>query len=196
MPEKHEPTDDARRLYERTKDELVAKQIENAKAYDQAVLSLSSAFLAFSVAFLSRVAAEQPPVAPCLLYLSWVAFGCAVVSTIVSFLYGQQAIKQLLAGAEAFYLRGDQRAREASATVSTRIDALNLTSGVIFILGVLFTILFAVANTEALMGGKEIRKDGQATNVFETPAAEPAADQGQSEQDAPAQSPAQQEDDG
>ena len=45
------------RLYEQTKAEVISKQLANSTTYDTSILTLSSALLALSVAFIKDVVA-------------------------------------------------------------------------------------------------------------------------------------------
>lgn len=59
------------KLYNKTRDELLAKQMSNSETYDRSMLSLSSAFLALSVTFIKDIVPVKESLCTWLLYLSW-----------------------------------------------------------------------------------------------------------------------------
>ncbi|MDI6807798.1 MAG: hypothetical protein QME66_02300 [Candidatus Eisenbacteria bacterium] len=135
------------KLYEQTLDELISKQISNSETHDHSILSLSSAFLGLSVAFISDVVPIDVACHKYLLFLSWLAFSLAIIVTIASFIYGQRAIKKLIDAARRFYIEENEDSYRVSMILSTRMDRLNLSSGGAFVLGILLTIAFVSANT-------------------------------------------------
>lgn len=90
------------KLYNKARDELLAKQMSNSETYDRSMLSLSSAFLALSVTFIKDIVPVKELLCTWLLYLSWGGglFALTIIVIFLSFIYGQKGIKQLLAGAE------------------------------------------------------------------------------------------------
>jgi hypothetical protein len=163
------------RLYEQTKAELTSQQLANSTTYDTSILTLSSAFLGLSIAFIKDVIA---PISNAtwlpLLYLSWICFCLAIVSAIFSFMIGQLSYKALRTGAERYYIQGDQRAIDMSAAIARRIDIANIVPGALFMLGTILTLIFVIDNflriaampaPPAVPSPTEQR--GQPTNTFE-----------------------------
>ena len=93
------------KLYNKTRDELLAKQMSNSETYDRSMLSLSSAFLALSITFIKDIVPVKESLCTWLLYLSWGLFALTIIVVFLSFIYGQKGIKRLLAGAEEYYLK-------------------------------------------------------------------------------------------
>src|SRR5215211_1686322 len=58
-------------LTERTR--LIESKTDQAKSYDQAILTFSAGAIALSLTFVEKIA--PTPVTPSLLYISWMAFG-------------------------------------------------------------------------------------------------------------------------
>jgi hypothetical protein len=56
--DKHDLATEKRRLLAETRADLLKRQLSNAENYDKAVLSLSTAFLGFSLAFLKDLAPD------------------------------------------------------------------------------------------------------------------------------------------
>lgn len=135
------------RLFEQTKAELIAKQVANSTSYDTAVLTLSSAFLALSVAFIKDVVAPLSTASLLsFLYLSWSSYSLAIISTIASFLVGQAGYRNLIAAAERYYIKGDREAHNVSVQVANRIEKLNILNGAFFTLGTVLLLVFVISN--------------------------------------------------
>ena len=81
--DKHDLATEKRRLLAETRADLLKRQLSNAENYDKAVLSLSTAFLGFSLAFLKDLAPIHLAEWRCFLYGSWMALGGSVLCTIV-----------------------------------------------------------------------------------------------------------------
>jgi hypothetical protein len=76
-------------LSERTR--LSGGKQEQSKAYDHTILTFSAGAIALSFTFLEKVV--KNPNAKGLLYISWILFGAAIVSTIYSHLTSQKAFE-------------------------------------------------------------------------------------------------------
>ena len=132
------------RLLAETRADLLKRQLSNSENFDKAILSLSSAFLGFSLVFIK----DMLPLRVAwlgLLYGSWVALGAAVLSTIFSFYFSQHAIDAQLRKAENYYLRDDQSAF-AKGWTAKATDFANYVSGAFFVFGISLTIAFVMAN--------------------------------------------------
>jgi hypothetical protein len=143
----HDLTTEKRRLLAETRADLLKRQLSNAENYDKAVLSLSTAFLGFSLAFLKDLVPIHLAEWRCFLYGSWMALGGSVLCTIVSFWVSQRAIDVQLRKAEDYYLRDDQSALRKSP-MAKATDWVNAASGVLFVLGLLLTTTFVGLNFE------------------------------------------------
>ena len=162
------------RLYEQTKAELVSKQLANSTTYDTSILTLSSALLALSVAFIKDVVApiSSATLLPTL-FLSWISFGIAIISTVCSFMVGQWGYKALLEGAERYYIKGELDAHNVSVIVSRRIEIANYIHGTMFVLGTTLMLVFVIANFSRLASMPEptapkqpLVERGHPTNAF------------------------------
>ena len=134
------------RLLADTRADLLKRQLSNSENYDKAILSLSTAFLGFSLAFLKDMLPLRTEWIG-LLYGSWVAFGVAVLSTIISFYMSQRGIDAQLRKAEDYYLRDDQVALAKHWTAKAT-DCVNSASGAFFIIGISLTIAFVIVNLD------------------------------------------------
>jgi hypothetical protein len=176
-------TSTRQRLYEHTKNELISKQIANSTTYDNSILTLSSAFLGLSIAFIKDVVA---PISNAILlyalYSAWICFCLAIIFTIISFMIGQASLKSLLESAELYYIKGDPKAIENSSKVSRRIDIANYINGVMFVLGTTLIVFFVIANFSRVANMQNpnaakpsINQRTQPTNTFQKIPTSPAS---------------------
>jgi hypothetical protein len=164
------------KLYEKTKDELLSKQLSNSETYDNSLLSLSSAFLGLSIAFIKDIAPLNEAKCTLILYSSWILFSLTIIIVISSFLYGQKGIKELIEAARMYYLENDESAYKVSEKVSKNIDLFNTLSGVTFIFAILLTVAFVLTNstrienmtTEKKIVTEKVEKS-QPANTFQKP---------------------------
>lgn len=160
-------------IYEQRRAELLQRLFSNSEAYDQAVLTLSSALLGLSLAFVSDVVPFKQAVWLSCLYMSWAALALAVITTVVSFRISDSAIKHELELAHRYYLERDEEAfvRSTRAALTEWINAL---AGGFFILGVVLTIVFVVLNArgqamsdEGKPGSNSLAYDGQTITTMQ-----------------------------
>ena len=144
---KSDKTTEGKRLYERARDELIALRRSNSEIYDRALMTLSSALLVASLSFIGKLVPLKTANYLIVLHFSWICFGLTIISTITSFIYGQLAIKTLLNAAERYYLYDEQGSYDVSLVVEKRLMCINSLSGIVFILGIIFSILFVIINT-------------------------------------------------
>lgn len=148
------------RLYEKTRDGLMANQLSNAEAYDKSLLTLSSAFLGISFVFLKDIVPLTLAHHVWLLIASWIGFALTIVATIFSFIYGQRVIKRLLDGARRYYIDQEEDAYDEGNKLSRRIDLINELCGISFIAAVILSVAFVVVNLprELTMSTETIRQ--------------------------------------
>lgn len=191
--------EEARRLalYDKTRGELLKQQISNSETYDKSLLTLSSAFLGLSLAFVKDIVPLAEVRYLWILFLSWAGLTLAIVGTIWSFIYGQRVIKRLLDGARQYYIEKDQTAFEKSRMYSEQLDHVNEFSGFVFIAAVLLSVAFVFINIqpEASMS-KETKTQGEAfkksrpVNQFQEVKPTPTPQQGNQQQSSGQQSTA------
>ena len=138
---------DARRLYERSRDELLALKRANAEVYDRSIMTLSSFLLAASLSFIREIVPLQNAKFIFIIQGSWICFGLSIISTIISFMYGQAAISLLLKTAENYYLNHDHEAYIISQKTEKKLVLVSLMSGTFFVMGAAMSIIFVIVNT-------------------------------------------------
>jgi hypothetical protein len=133
------------RLHTGARSELLDRQFSNSEAYDKAILTLSSGFLALSLSFIKEILPAGSIAWTGLLYASWVLLASAIVSTVTSFRVSNAAIERQLEQAHRYYKEKDESAFTKSK-LSRSVDWLNNISGGLFIFGVVLTVIFVILN--------------------------------------------------
>jgi len=133
-------------LYAEYRKELLAAQRSNSESLDKAVLSLSTAFLGFSLAFIRYIIPVEASTCLFLLKFSWALFCVAITSTLVSFLTSQIGIIKQLKYAEKSYLENNKAFNNKTTRLAGITIFINVFSSIIFILAVLFTIIYVWIN--------------------------------------------------
>lgn len=137
---------DPQRLYERTRDELAASTRSASESYDRALLTLSSAFLGGSLAFIKGLIPLEKAVVKWTLYAAWLCFALTIVLTLWSFVYGLFGYKKLRDAADRYYLRGEQDAWKVSETIEREVHHYVVACGVSFIAGIVLLVAFVLVN--------------------------------------------------
>lgn len=144
--------------YETYKDErqfLSELENSNYENYEKTILTLSSAFLAFSVSFLgilptysetssSLITVKKEVVAHSLLIYSWVSFSISVIAILLCFLVSALAIRKEVEKLELGL--ADATALTKKNRWSSLTYILYFISGVSFLLGLVWLVMFSGRN--------------------------------------------------
>lgn len=141
-----ERKDEWKRLYAETRKDLLTRQLSNSEKFDGAVLTLSTGALGISLVFIKDVVPLEKAQCAELLIVSWCFFGLAIISVVISFLVSQEGIKKQLNHAEEYYLNGKEEYLTKANIPAKVTDFLNYASGVLFVLGIILTIIFVSIN--------------------------------------------------
>lgn len=141
-----DPTENNQRIYERMRDELIISQRSNSDNFDKAILSLSSAGLGITIAFISNLIDLSKANLIIVLYLAWILFILAIISTVISFLVSQRGIDQQLVMAEQLYIYNKQVDQDRVTRISGWVNKLNILSAIAFIRALLLIIVFSITN--------------------------------------------------
>jgi hypothetical protein len=139
-------TPERQKMYDEFRDELDKRELSNSEGFDKAILSLSSAGLAISLTFIKTIVPINEAIYVGWLYLSWIFFGVAIISTLLSFMFSNQGLKKQLELAEQYYLENQEDAFNKPHWFSKATDISNLLSGVVFIFAFSSVIIFSIAN--------------------------------------------------
>jgi hypothetical protein len=139
-------SEDSRKLLEKYREDNGKRSLSNTENYDRSILTLSSAMLGFSLAFIRDLASVDSVECRFLLPLSWVTFLLTIVTVLISFRVSESALEEALKNAEKYYRDGDHNALSASNIYVSINQKLNFLSGVLFTLASLLTIIFVSLN--------------------------------------------------
>lgn len=142
-----------RDAYEKARQDLLKRSLSNSESYDKAILSLSSALLGVSLAFIKDVVPLHEARHPWLLIFSWYAFGFAIISTLISFRVSQLAINREFAIIAALYLNDDVDSCKRGNKYAGATVFVNILSGIFFVLGIACSIAFVSINTLGVCSG-------------------------------------------
>ena len=131
--------EEGKRLYDRTREELDKRQIINSQIYDTSILAFSMGTLAVLANLLQGLHLDCCSFI--IMSFATICFFLAVSSTLVSFMISNKALKKQLEKAERYYLRGDEKALKETDLYHFWLIGLNYFSGVMFILGLLSTLI-------------------------------------------------------
>jgi hypothetical protein len=115
-------------------------------SYDQSLLTLSSGGLGLSIGFIKDIVPLQHATWLILLYVSWVAFGLCILTTVVSFQVAIATQREHLASCWKFYVERDDSFRDRQGTYSKLLKWCTIIAGGLFVLALACTIVFAVEN--------------------------------------------------
>ena len=144
--EERQRDEERRKLYNQSRNELLRRQLSNSQILDKSILSLSSAGLGFSVAFIKNVVSLTPATSLWLLHLSWLMFILAIICTLISFLTSQESIKKELKRIYEYYLRKKEKAINQRNLPAQITSWLSLASVIFYIAAISLTARFIALN--------------------------------------------------
>lgn len=134
------------KLYAETRSDLLKRQLSNSENADRAILSVSTAALGFSLAFLKDIVSLQDAIFPSLPYVSWALFVLSIVVTLCSFFSSQKAIEEQLDLANRYYIDCDEAAVTMRPKYAGVTDILNKSGAIFLVVGLLATCTFVGMN--------------------------------------------------
>jgi hypothetical protein len=140
------PDEDSMRIYSETRRDLLTRELSNSEAYDKAIISLSSALLGISLAFIKDIIRSGAACNKEFLYYSWYLFASAIVLTIISFIMSNLGIKRQLKYAQRYYLEGKAEYLKKSNIFAKLTDLTNILAGISFVLAIVLTVMFVTLN--------------------------------------------------
>jgi hypothetical protein len=134
------------RVYEKTRDELATNSRLVAQAYDKALLTLSSAFLGGSLAFIGQVVNLSSIANKVPLYWAWVLLVVTILLTLASFLFSLFTHEPLAQAAYRYYRDSDENALKFSGTIHKVVLGFSVVYGLTFFIAVSLLVGFVIAN--------------------------------------------------
>jgi hypothetical protein len=127
---------------------FIDAKADQSKTYDQTILTFSAGAIGLSLTFLEKLAPH--PAHTWLLYASWILFGTAILSVIVSFALSQAAIDYEIAWIDATWAAVESKQTQPPPRLANSrqvwTKAVNIASGGFFVLGIATLVAFAAAN--------------------------------------------------
>lgn len=114
--------------------------------YDKGILTMSSAMLALSLAFMKDIVPRTQVVHRFSLYLSWGCFALSVLTVICSFRLSIPAHYAHLRSINDYYLGRDDKALSRKNRWGFWVEISNWISGFTFLAGILSSVYFVTAN--------------------------------------------------
>lgn len=133
-------------MHDSFREELLKRQLSNSENYDKAILTLSSSGLAISISFINFIKDISRADFIFLMSLSWAFFTLAIILSLIAYYVGNKAIDKQLDIAEDYYLNGNNEAITQKNRFTTYNEWLNVSCGVLFILGIFCVAIFVVIN--------------------------------------------------
>ena len=142
------PGPENRRIFESARDHLNEASIKNSESFDKAILSLSSAGLALSLTFTKFVVPIGEATNLILLHISWLCFGCSIISTVSAFLTSFSAIAVEREHIHKYYMMCDDDYANKTNVWDRITYFINRVSAVFFIVGVFSAVSYVWLNTQ------------------------------------------------
>jgi hypothetical protein len=124
------------------RDHLVMARQKAQEDYDKTVLSLSSAALGISFAFLDNIVKDTALVHAVLLFIAWGAWVISASSVLLSFGISSSALGKAIEQIDQGTIYSDKVGGKRSHLIAV----LNFLSGVLFIVGLIFMAAFVFYN--------------------------------------------------
>jgi hypothetical protein len=139
-------------LFAEYQKEIFAREQSNSQSLDRAILTLSTAILGLSLAFIRDKGSAVDLSSSQLLIWSWVLFCAAIASTLISFSVSKRALKRQRGYAYNYYIKDEREFIDKPNPLAKLVDLLNIFSSAAFIIGMILTIIFV--STHLNTGGK------------------------------------------
>jgi len=121
---------------------LEERHYQDSANFDKLLTTLASGGLGLTLAFFEAVVPEPDPNSYRLLFGSWGAFGLALVTILISYLFSMRAREKILAQIDDAFTTSNRDRWYRSKT----IDYLNISSVFFLIGGIILFFLFVEAN--------------------------------------------------
>ena len=128
--------------------ELYSREMSNSKDYDKAILTLSTAALGLSLAFIKDVVPLADASAKLLLYISWGLFAFAIVLVITSYFTSQKGIHEQVGLVNQYIANGNEDIFSYDNLFGRFTVYLNFASGAVFVVAIGLTVAFVFINIQ------------------------------------------------
>ena len=132
--------------YRRRRNFLIDVGREASRSYDKYILTLAAGTFGLSLLFVERIATNPKEQTEWFLIAAWIAFGASILSTLLSFLFGQESCSKEIEILDAEYRGAIKDVIKTKNNFITWTKWLNIISMFLFIVGVVFLITFSSLN--------------------------------------------------
>lgn len=133
-------------IYRRRRNFLIDVGREASRSYDKYILTLAAGTFGLSLLFLERLTNGPVGQTKWFLITSWIAFGASILSTLLSFLLGQESSSKEIEILDSKFKRAIKEDENVKNSFSTWIKWLNRVSMILFIIGVILLATFSSLN--------------------------------------------------
>ena len=148
-----------RAIFSQLREECGRMKLSNSENFDKSILSLSSAALGISLIFLKDFVPVGDVTYIDLLFCSWIIFGSAIIFTIASYIFSQIAIDRHINNSEKYYIDDLDDYFNRINPYDIIVKVLNRLSGVLFVVGIILTLIFVTTNINNLRSEKLTEKN-------------------------------------
>lgn len=138
-----------RQMFDKYREDLLARELSNSQAYDKAILTLSSAGFAISVTAIELVTTLKNSDYAYLIIISWWLFFITILISISTFLIGNAAINKQINFAREYYIEAFVDAAQKTSWLVSLNSILNILAGLTFLSAIAVTIVFF---TKSILG--------------------------------------------
>ena len=137
---------EARELYNFHLKELHRRYLSNVENYDKALLTLSSSTLGFSLLAIRYIVPWETADLLGMLILAWFLMGISVITSLIAYRIGNEAINKEEKKATDYYLKGVEDALERENLYKKWNRWLNNATGLLFAISLFLILLFVSLN--------------------------------------------------
>jgi lipid-A-disaccharide synthase-like uncharacterized protein len=153
------------RLYEEQALKYQDGEHSAQQEFDKAVLTLSAAFLAFSVGFIKDVVPLSQATELPILFWSWGLLGGAITMMLLSFFASRQAFVEQRTKAYDYYVNNDEVAFKRCGPYAMMTRFLTIGAGLSFLAALALTLFFAMINLQRLSTAGGTKNKGDRTDM-------------------------------
>lgn len=146
------PTENSQQwgLYNEHKRQVWQDIQASTDSFDQNLLTLSSAALTLSLAFIKDIVPFQNAFWVWALYVSWIAFSGSILVTVASFLVSAAAHRKQLDFLWQYHIQRDESYFNKKSGPSRALPWMTGAAGALFLAGFVLTLVFCISNIAAL----------------------------------------------
>ena len=133
-------------VYHEERKSLINAELEQARHFDKYILTLAAGTFGLSLLFITQIAPQPESGTIWLLVTAWIFFGASILSTLISFLFSQEACSKQREILVEWYKDNTEHKEEIKNVFAAWTKGLNWSSMSLFMFGVIFLIIFSTLN--------------------------------------------------